>query len=156
MKGHPEILARLNELFVYDLGAMELYLIQARLLQDWGYVRLHERIRHEADDEREHVEALIERIVFLGGVPDLSKRPLLTVGGSPKEMLEADLALELGVAKNLNEAIAICHREKDDGTRLVLEKLLHDTEMDHINWLETQLRLIQQLGIEAYLAEQIV
>ena len=138
---------KLNELLVYDVGAMETYLIQAKLLEDWGFSRLAQRIRHEADDELAHVERQMERLIFLGGIPDLSQRQPLILGASPKEVFEIDLALEVKVSRALNEAIALCDEVGDAGTRRMLEQLLHDTEMDHIDWLETQLRAIDAVGI---------
>ena len=155
MRGNQDIIACLNELLVYDLCAMETYLLQSKLLADWGYDRLAKRIRHEADDEMLHVEKQMERLIYLGSVPDLSKRPVMKTGTNPKEMIEIDLELERHVSGELNKCIELCDKHNDAGTRKMLDELLYDTEMDHVLWLESQLTLIQQLGLEVYLAEQL-
>ena len=155
MTGDQEIIAALNDLLAQELSAIDQYLVQAHMLDDWGYGKLHERIAHEAEDERGHVALLIKRVLFLGGVPDVASRVALRIGKDPKEILESDLELEIKVASALNTAMALCRNKGDNGTRAMLEVLLKDTENDHILWFETQLRLIEALGQEAYLAEQL-
>ena len=155
MKGKPTVIAMLNERLAGELGSTDLYLLQGRMLQDWGYNKLHERLVHESSDERNHADLLIQRILFLDGVPDMSTRVKVVVGSNPQEMLENDLQYELDVARGLNEGIALCDKEGDNGTRALLTELLKETENDHIFWLESQLKLIGVLGLDKYLAQQL-
>lgn len=155
MKGNPEIIDCLNALLTNELSAVDQYLVQAYMLEDWGFMKLHERIRHETDDERGHVVRLVKRILFLEGKPDVASRAKLKIGSDPRQMLVHDLDFELEVARALNEAIALCRKKGDNGTREMLEDLLRDTEEDHIFWLEQQLALIETLGLKKYLQEQL-
>lgn len=155
MQGDPKVLDSLNALLTEELSAIDQYVVQSHMFDDWGYTKLHERIAHEAEDERGHVSKLVHRILFLGGTPDVASRSPLKIGGDPKSMLENDLAYEVAVARRLNEAIALCRDAGDNGTRDMLDELLKDTEEDHIFWLESQLHLIAELGIENYLAQQL-
>ena len=155
MQGKAAIIDKLNALLAGELSSMDLYLLQGRMFEDWGYKKLQERLVHESSDERGHADALIQRILFLGGEPNIMGRIQIRVGSKPEEMLANDLKYELDVAKALNEGIALCVAEGDNGTRALLEKLLVDTESDHVFWLESQLNLIQELGKERYLAEQM-
>lgn len=155
MKGNPSVIAMLNTRLAAELSSMDLYLLQGRMLQDSGYSKLAERLVHESGDERTHADLLIQRILFLDGVPDMTKRLDLAVGTNPEEMFKGDLQYEYDVAKGLNDGIALCEQARDSGTRKVLQQLLSDTEDDHILWLETQLKLIASLGLQAYLAEQL-
>ncbi len=155
MEGNRDVIDRLNTLLATELTAIDQYFVQSRMLEDWGYTKLHERISHESDDERGHADRLIQRILFLEGQPDVGSRAPLSIGADPKEMLANDLAMELEVAKGLNDAIALCREKADNATREMLEELLRDTEMDHILWFETQLRLIEEVGLQGYLAEMI-
>ena len=144
----------MNGLLAAELTAMDQYFVHSRMYADWGLVKLHERLAHEFDDEKGHAEALIERILFLEGIPDLSRREPLKVGKDVPSMLENDLALEYSVAGSLKEAISLCEKERDFQTRQVLDRLLEDTEMDHAYWLEQQLGLIERMGLENYLLSQ--
>ncbi len=155
MKGSEAVIRSLNDLLTNELTAIDQYLVQSRMLENWGYRKLHERISHESDDERGHAEKLVHRILFLEGQPHVGARAKLSIGANPKEILENDLALEIEVARRLNDAIALCRDEGDNGTRELLEELLNDTERDHIFWFESQLKLIDQVGLEKYLAETI-
>lgn len=155
MKGSSEIIDCLNGLLTKELTAIDQYFVQARMLEDWGFTKLHERIGHEADDERGHADRIVKRILFLEGQPDVASRAALAIGSTPREMLANDLDYELEVARTLNEAIALCRKHGDNGTREMLEELLRDTEEDHIFWLEQQLSLIEKIGLEQYLSEQL-
>lgn len=155
MKGDAQLIDHLNELLAHELGSSELYLAQSQFLRDWGYEKLYARIRHESDDERGHAERLIERIIFLEGTPKMFTRPPMELGSSPKEMLELDLQYEKDIAKTLNDIIAEASTKLDAVTRQILDDLLKDTEEDHIHWLESQLKLIEHVGLEKFLAEQI-
>jgi len=155
MKGIPAVIDALNQLLAYELAAMDQYFIHSRMYQDWGLEKLYERIDHEFDDEKSHASALIERILFLEGTPDMTKREGLVIGTDVPSMLESDLRVEYAVGKALKEVIALCEKEQDYVTREMLEKLLDDTEEDHAYWLEQQLRLIKMLGIQNYLQSQM-
>ncbi len=154
MKGSQRIIDAMNSLLGAELAAMDQYLVHSKMYEDWGLTKLFERLAHEFDDEKGHAIALIERILFLEGVPDLSTREGVNVGKTVPEMLRYDLDLEYAVADALKEAIHLCESERDFETRQVLEQLLADTEMDHAYWLEQQLGLIDKLGLENYLQSQ--
>ncbi len=155
MKGNKKVIKTLNELLAGELTAMDQYFIHSRMYQDWGLHKLYERIDHEFDDEKGHASRLIERILFLEGTPDLSKRGDLKIGSEVPEMLENDLELEYAVDKALKEAIALCEAEQDYQSREILEQMLADTEEDHAYWLEKQLGLIKKVGLQNYLQSQM-
>ena len=124
--------------------------------QDWGYTKLFERIKHEHEEETEHATRLIQRILFLEGTPDMTKRiPEIKVGKTVPKMLKNDLKLEYLVVDHLRDVIAICEKEGDYETREILEVLLDDTEEDHAYWLEQQLGLIEHIGLNNYLQSQM-
>jgi bacterioferritin len=121
---------------------------------DWGLNKLYERINHEMQDETQHAALLIERILFLEGTPDLSQQDAINIGKTVPEMLRNDLDYEYKVVSDLKEAIAICETEQDYQSRKILLGILTDTEEDHAYWLEKQLKLIEQLGLQNYLQSQ--
>jgi bacterioferritin len=155
MKGSQKVIEQLKFLLTGELTAMDVYFIQFRVLKDWGLDKVAARLEHEFDDERIHADLLIERILFLEGMPDMAKREAFKVGNNIEEVLANDLVLELDVAKNLKVAIKVCEEESDFESRSILLRLLKDTEEDHINWLEIQLRLIKSIGAERYMQSQI-
>ena len=155
MKGKQNIIDGLNELLGYELAAMDQYFIHSQMYLDWGLNKLYERINHEFDDERGHATKLIERMLFLEGMPDMQTRVGFKVGKDVPEMLESDLRVEYDVDAKLKEVIALAEREEDYVTRDMLMVLLDDTEMDHAYWLEQQLGLIKRLGLPNYLQSQI-
>ena len=155
MKGSQRVIDAMNGLLAAELTAMDQYFIHSRMHADWGFEKLHERLAHEFEDEKGHAAALIERILFLEGTPDLATREPLKVGNEVTNMLKNDLALEISVADALKDAISLCEKERDYQTREILNKLLEDTEMDHAYWLEKQLGLIEKLGLENYLQSQV-
>ena len=156
MQGNQRIIDTLNGLLAAELVAMDQYFIHASMYEDWGLMKLHERVAHEFDDEKAHAQALIDRMLFLEGTPDLSKRdPAINVGKDVPEMLKNDLAIEYAVAEALKDAIALCEKERDYETRQILQVLLEDTEMDHAYWLEKQLGLIDKIGLQNYLQSQM-
>jgi len=155
MKGHNKIINTLNELLAGELAAMDQYFIHSRMFDDWGLSKLFERIDHEMDDEKQHADMLIKRILFLEGTPDLSNRSGLNIGKDVPGMLENDLALEKTVITDLKKAIACCEQEHDYQTREILEVMLADTEEDHAYWLEKQLGLIDKIGLQNYLQSQM-
>ena len=155
MKGNQRVIDIMNGLLAGELAAMDQYFIHSRMYADWGLVKLHDRVAHEFDDEKGHAAALIERILFLEGTPDLSTREPIKVGKDVPGMLKNDLDLEYAVVDALKDAIRICEKERDFQSREVLEAMLKDTEIDHAYWLEQQLGLISLVGLENYLQSQM-
>ena len=155
MQGNPKIIETLNELLAGELTAVDQYLIHGEMYADMGLNRLAEKSLHESEHERQHARAIIQRILFLEGKPDLSKREGLNVGTTAPEMLASDLAVEYKVVRTLTAAIALCESEQDYVTRDMLKIQLDDTEMDHAYFLEKQLRLIKLTGLENYLQSQM-
>ena len=154
MKGNARVLDQLQKLLAGELASRDQYFTHSRMYEDWGLTRLHQRVAHEFDDEMGHASALIERILFLEGTPDLSSRKAIDIGEDVPSMLKSDLNLEYSVVDSLKDAIRVCEKERDYQSREVLEKLLEDTEMDHAYWLEKQLGLIDRVGLENYLQSQ--
>jgi bacterioferritin len=155
MKGHDQVIAYLNELLAGELTAIDQYFIHSRMYENWGYSKLYERIAHEVQDETAHADALIKRILFLEGTPDLSKREPLQVGIHVEAMLKNDLAVELKVVQDLRRVMKFCESVQDYQTREILKVMLEDTEHDHAHWLEQQLGMIQQMGLQNFLQAQI-
>ncbi len=154
MKGNKKVIATLNALLADELAARDQYFIHSRMLSEWGLVKAAERIAHEMEDETQHADALIRRILFLEGVPAMNPSKL-TIGTDLPDIFAKDLAVELQVVKNLREAIALCEAEQDYVSREMLEKMLDDTEEDHAHWLEQQLGLIKLVGLQNYLQSQM-
>lgn len=155
MQGKQAIIDALNVLLANELSAMDQYFIHSRMYLDWGLHKLYERIDHEVTDEKAHASAIIERILFLEGTPDMSKRDALQIGADVPSMLQNDLNVEYSVGKLLKQTMALCEQEQDYVTRSMLQKLLDDTENDHAHWLEQQLRQIKLFGLANYLQSQI-
>lgn len=155
MRGNTKVIDILNTLLTGELSASDQYFIHSRMYQDWGLNKLFERISHEQEEELQHADALIQRILFLQGIPDVASRDPLRIGADVKNMLENDLKLELEVVSALKDAIKITEQEQDYQTREILEVLLKDTEEDHTYWLEKQLGLIDKIGLENYLQSQM-
>lgn len=155
MKGKDAVLQQLYKLLRGELAARDQYFTHSRMYQDWGLQKLYERIDHEMQDETQHADALIQRILFLEGIPDLSQQDGLKIGKTVPEMLQSDLDLEYKVIGDLKEAIAVCETEQDYHTRELLRQMLADTEEDHAYWLEKQLGLIEKIGLQNYLQSQM-
>ena len=151
MKGNTEVIKHLNTLLTGELTAADLYFIQSCVFKDWGLEKLAEQFKHEMSDELEHAEMLIDRILFLGGIPNLSGRADLDGHDNVTDMLKYDLELEYDVITALKEAIAHCETCGDYQTREILGVLLKDTEEDHTFMLETQIGLIDKMGVENYI-----
>lgn len=151
MKGDKDVIDALNRLLTGELSAMDQYFVHAHMYEDWGLNELYERIAHESDDEKGHAAKLVQRILFLEGVPNVAAREALNIGSNVEEMLRNDLAYEYKVADDLLKVIALCEQKKDYQTREILEVLLDDTESDHMYWLEKQLGLIDRIGLANYL-----
>jgi bacterioferritin len=155
MQGKKAVLEQLGKLLRGELAARDQYFIHSRMYQDWGLQRLYERSDHEMQDETSHADALIKRILFLGGKPDLSQQDGLNIGETVPEMLKSDLDLEYKVIEALRQAIAVCEAQQDYQSRELLEQMLADTEEDHAYWLEKQLGLIEKIGLQNYLQSQM-
>lgn len=155
MKGDKTIIDILNTLLTGELTAVDQYLIHGEMYADMGFDSLAAKALHESDHERQHARALIQRILFLEGTPDLSRRDALNIGNAVPEMLKADLALEYKVVGDLRAAMATCEKAQDYVTRDMLGIQLEDTEMDHAYYLEKQLRLIDRVGLQNYQQSQI-
>ena len=155
MKGSKKIVDRLNELLSGELTAADQYFTHSRMYEDWGLGVLSERIKHESEEELEHADTLIKRILLLDGAPDLSVRTGLKIGSTVAEMMANDLELEISVARELKDVIQLAEAEKDFVTREILEDMLKTTEEDHMYWLETQLELIEKIGIQNYMQSKL-
>ncbi len=155
MKGDKKIIDILNKLLTGELTAVDQYLIHGEMYADFGLKKLAEKSLHESDHEKQHAKAIIQRILFLEGKPDLSKRDTLHVGKTVHDMLKADLALEYHVVDELKKSIAACETAQDFVTREMLLTQLDDTEMDHAYWIEQQLRLIDMVGLQNYQQSQM-
>jgi len=154
VKGHDEIISTLNELLADELTAINQYMVHSEMCDDWGYARLHEYIEKRAIDEMKHAEKLIGRILFLEGMPVVSKLNEIHIGSRVDKQFASDRTAEEGAIAAYNRAIRQASELGDNGTREMLEDILEDEEA-HIDWLESQLDQIAQLGLENYLAEQV-
>jgi bacterioferritin len=154
MKGHDKVIELLNEVLTAELTAINQYFIHAKMCQNWGYERLAHKIRHESIDEMKHADEVIERILYLEGVPNLQRLGKVNVGQTVKEQLQLDLEVEKAAVARLNDGIELCRTLGDNGSRDLLEDILEGEE-EHIDWLESQLELISQVGEANYLAQQI-
>ena len=155
MKGDKKIIDILNGLLAGELAAVDQYLIHGEMYADMGFTRLAEKALHESEHERLHARALIQRILFLEGLPDLSERSALNIGKTVPEMLQADLDVEYHVVGGLKKAMAACEKAQDYVSRDMLAVQLEDTEMDHAYYLEKQISLIALVGLQNYLQSQI-
>ena len=154
MKGNEEVLASLNFLLADELTAINQYMVHSEMCANWGYGELHEHIEKRAITEMRHAEKLIGRIIFLNGKPVVSVLNPLHIGGSVLEQLKYDLDAETGAVIAYNKAIRQASDLADNGTRAILEGILHDEE-EHVDWIEAQLDQIEQMGIQTYLVEQV-
>jgi bacterioferritin len=153
-KTDAQVITALNDVLTAELTAINQYFIHAKMCADWGYDRLHQTIRAESIDEMKHAEQIIERLLYLGGVPNLQRMGKVNVGETVLEQFTIDLALENQAIPRLIDGIDLCTEKRDHGTRLLFERILEGEE-EHVDWLEAQLELIDQMGIENYLAQQI-
>jgi bacterioferritin len=154
MQGNPKVIAGLNEALHEELVAINQYFLHAEMCENWNYTRLSAHIKKESIDEMKHAEALIERILFLDGIPKLTEPMTLSVGANVKDQLEGDLKLEIEAVAMYNRLIELARTEHDNASRELFERLLKDEE-GHVDWLEAQVHQIRELGYERYLSQQI-
>jgi bacterioferritin len=154
MKADPEVIRILNDLLTNELTAINQYFIHAKMCANWGFTQLATTIRAESIDEMKHADQVIDRILYLDGVPNLQRLNKLRVGETVREMLQSDVELEYAALKFLNESIEIVSKLNDRGTEELLRAILVGEEA-HTDWLETQLGLIDKLGEQAYLAQKL-
>jgi bacterioferritin len=154
MRGSRKVIDVLNDVLAAELVGINQYFLHARMCKNWGFHRIAEVNYHESIDEMKHADSLVERILFLEGLPNLQKLGRVRVGQTVPEQLSLDRDVEVEAVKRLNAAIALCVAEKDNTSRDLLEDML-ESEEKHLDWLETQLDLIQKLGEKPYLAEQL-
>lgn len=149
-----DIITVLNDVLTAELTAINQYFIHAELCQHWGYTRLYKEVRKQSIGEMKHAEEVMERILFLDGIPNMQRLGKVNVGETVKEQFELDVKLEQEAVSRLNNGIKVCTDKGDNGTRLLLEEIL-ESEEEHVDWLESQLDLIEQVGEQNYMAQQI-
>jgi len=154
MQGNPKVIAALNEALKEELTAINQYFLHAEMCENWHYSKLGDFIKKQSIDEMKHAEALIERILFLDGSPNLTELMKLTVGKNVREQIESDLKLEVDAVAMYNRAIKLARDEGDNASRELFEQLLKDEE-EHVDWLEAQMYQIGEIGYERYLSQQI-
>ena len=154
MKGHEKIIATLNDLLADELTAINQYMVHSEMCEDWGYGKLHEEVEKRAIVEMKHAEKLIGRILFLEGTPVVSELKKIHIGADVEKQYKNDLDAEMGAIKSYNNAIKQAADLGDNGTRDFLQSILNDEE-DHLDWIETQLEQINQIGLQNYLVEQM-
>jgi bacterioferritin len=151
---NKKVIEILNDVLTAELTAINQYFVHAEMAENWGYERLAKIVRKHSIGEMKHAEALIERILFLDGIPNVQKLNKINIGETISEQFKVDLALEMDAIERLNPGIESCREAGDNGTRLLLEEIL-ESEEEHIDWIEAQISLISQVGEKNYLAAQI-
>ena len=154
MKGKPEVLKVLQEMLKEELGAISQYFLHGEMCQNWGYKKLYEHTKKESINEMKHAEELTERILFLEGHPNLGELPKLNIGKDVKQQFENDLELEKNAVAAYNEGILVCRKAGDQASADLLQEILADEE-GHVDFLEEQLGLIKEIGIQNYLAQKV-
>ncbi|KZS23262.1 bacterioferritin [Wohlfahrtiimonas chitiniclastica] len=154
MKGSQKVIDYLNVLLAGELAARDQYFIHSSMYEEWGYKKLYERIHHEMQDETEHAQLIIARLLLLEATPNMVPEKI-NIGSTVETMLQSDLDLELSVREALKKGIKLCEEEQDYVTRDMLVVQLKDTEEDHAHWLEKQLRLIKTISLPNYLQDQL-
>ena len=154
MHGNDQVIALLNQALKEELTAVNQYFVHSEMDENWGYERLGKHIKKHAIDEIKHAEKLIERILFLDGIPIVSEAPAVKIGSTVKAQLENDLGGELGAVAMYNAAVKVAAEAGDNGSRELFEELLEDEE-EHADWLEAQLHMVHEVGLDNYLAQQM-
>ena len=154
MKGSTKVIAMLNEALHEELVAISQYFLHAEMCENWKYTKLANFIRKQSIDEMKHAEEIIERILFLDGVPSMGRALTLTIGKNVQEQLDNDLKLEIEAVGMYNRAVKLAREENDNASRELFERFVKDEEA-HVDWLEAQVHQIKEIGYERYLTEQI-
>ena len=154
MKGNAKVIEALNAALTIELTAINQYFCQAKMCKNWGFMKLAAKHYEESLGEMKHAEKLIDRILFLEGVPEIARYDVIRVGSDVKEQFQNDLQLEMKGVNAYNEAIELFAKLKDNGSRELVEPILVESE-EHVDWLETQLGLIEAVGLQNYLSEQM-
>jgi bacterioferritin len=154
MRGDPDVLRELNAALSAELSAIVQYMVQSEMCENWGYQNLHHVTRSRAMVEMRHAESLIERILYLDGTPEVAVALKPEIGNNVKAQLENGLKDEVGSVRMYNDAIKVCERAADNGSRDLFQHLV-EAEEEHIDWLEAQLHDIEEMGIQNYLAQQL-
>jgi bacterioferritin len=155
MKGDPNVIKLLNDQLTNELTAINQYFLHSRIYRHWGFEKLGKKEYEESIGEMKHADQLIERILMLDGLPNLQALHKLMIGETVPEILNCDLQLELVSQKTVKEGIALCEQSRDYVSRDLFQHILDDTE-EHIDWLETQIELVEQVGLQNYLQSQMV
>ena len=153
-KGNLKVLDVLNDVLTAELTAINQYMVHSEMCANWGYDRLHKFGHKNAIEEMRHAETIIERVLYLQGVPNVQRLGKINIGENVPEQMKSDLALEVDAIARLNKGIPVCVDVGDNGTREILEAILEDEEA-HLDWLEAQHDLLEQVGVQNYLAQQI-
>jgi bacterioferritin len=154
VKGEPAIIEAMNEVLTAELTAINQYFIHHKMCENWGYERLAKKKREESIEEMKHADAVIGRILYFDGIPNMQRLSPIRVGENAVEQHKLDLAVETEAVARLNKAIALCREKGDNGSRELLEGILVNEE-ESVDWLEAQLHIVEEIGKEQYLAEQI-
>jgi len=154
VKGEPAIIEAMNEVLTAELTAINQYFIHHKMCENWGYERLAKKKREESIEEMKHADAVIGRILYFDGIPNMQRLSPIRIGENPIEQHKLDLAVETEAVARLNKAIALCREKGDNGSRELLEVILVNEE-ESVDWLEAQLHIVEEIGKEQYLAEQI-
>jgi bacterioferritin len=154
MRGHPDVLKELNAALSAELSAIVQYMVQSEMCENWGYERLYEVIRSRAMVEMRHAEGLIERILYLDGTPEVAVALQPEIGDNVKAQLEAGLKDEIASVRMYNDAIKVCERAADNGSRDLFQHMVENEE-EHIDWIQAQLHDIEEMGMQNYLAQQL-
>ena len=154
MKAKEGVVERLNAILTVDLTAINQYFVQAEMARNWGFARVAEKFREFSMGEMRDAQAIVRRILYLDGLPNLQRLGAVKVGESVEEDLQLDLASETEALETIEEAVAHCERVGDVGTREMLEDMAREEE-EHVDWLETQIETIRQVGVERYLAQNM-
>jgi bacterioferritin len=155
MKGNEQVIAVLNQVLRKELTGINQYFIHAKMCENWGYERLYKALWEESMGEMKHADQIIERILFLEGIPNISANDKILIGNDVKQQLENDLALETAALAVLHPGIKTCTEAGDDSSRELLEHIVVDEEK-HVDWIESQLHQIDEVGYQNYLAQQII
>ena len=154
MKGHDEVIAVLQDVLCAELTAINQYFIHARMCENWGYKKLAAHIRKESIEEMHHAQEIIDRILYFDGAPNMQKYMKINVGRTVPEQFQNDLEVEYQAVPRLNRGIEVAREKGDNGTRALLEHILEEEE-EHVDWLEAQLGIVKEIGVENYLAQQL-